>query len=111
MVRPAGRERRGEELPLRTISVSGGSLMLSRLSLGWKLMSCSHVKSGVNLLTWLLIGCSSSCAANQELACLLTQFLTMTTTHKFPSLDGGPRLAHDAQRCALAPVLRPSLNT
>ena len=24
----------------------------------WKLMSCSHVKNWVNLLTWLLIGCS-----------------------------------------------------
>ena len=27
-----------------------------------------------------------SCAANQEPACLLAQLLTMTTTHKFPSL-------------------------
>ena len=50
-------------------------------------MSCSHVKRWVNLLTWLLIGCFYSCVANQEPACLLlTQLLTMTTTHKFPSL-------------------------
>ena len=28
-----------------------------------------------------------SCAANQEPAGLLTQLLTMTTTHKFPSLS------------------------
>ena len=27
-----------------------------------------------------------SCAADQEPACLLTQFFTMTATHKFPSL-------------------------
>ena len=53
--------------------------------LEWKFMSCSQVKKSVNLLTWLLIGCSSSCAANQEPACLLTPLLTMTTTHKFPS--------------------------
>ena len=48
-----------------------------------KLMSCSQVKRWVNLLTWLLIGC---CVANQELACLLTLLLTMTTTYKFSSL-------------------------
>ena len=35
-----------------------------------------------------------SCAANQELAYLLTQLLTMTTTHQFPSLvAGGPAVA------------------
>jgi len=43
------------------------------------------VKSCVNSLTWLLIGYSRSCAANQEPACMLTQLLTMTTTHEFPS--------------------------
>ena len=31
---------------------------------------------------WLVF---HSCAANQEPACFLTQLLTMTTTHKFPS--------------------------
>ena len=31
-----------------------------------------------------------SCAANQEPACLLTQLLTMTTAHKFQSLESGP---------------------
>ena len=41
-------------------------------------MSCSHVKSCVNLPR----------AANQEPASLLTQLLTMTTTHIFPSLVG-----------------------
>ena len=40
--------------------------------------------SWVDLLTGLLIGCSL--AANQEPASLLTRLLTMTTTHKFPSL-------------------------
>ena len=30
--------------------------------LGWKFMSCSHVKSWVNLMTWLLIGCSLLCS-------------------------------------------------
>ena len=30
--------------------------------LGRKFMSCSHVKSWVNLLTWLLIGCSLLCS-------------------------------------------------
>ena len=29
---------------------------------GWKLMSCSHVKSRVNLLSLLLIGCSLLCS-------------------------------------------------
>ena len=29
---------------------------------GWKFMSCSHVKSCVNLLSWLLIGCSLLCS-------------------------------------------------
>ena len=44
------------------------------------------VKSWVNLTSdWLF----HSCAANQEPACLLTQLLTMTTTHKFPSLGKG----------------------
>ena len=43
------------------------------------------VRSWVNLLTWLLIGCSLLSAANQEPACLLTQLWTMTTAHKFPS--------------------------
>ena len=42
---------------------------------GWKLVNCGHVKSCVNLLSWLLIGCS-----------LLTQLMIMTTTHKFPPL-------------------------
>ena len=57
------------------------------------------VKSWVNLRTWLLIG---SCAANQEPACLFTQLLTMTTTHKFPSLAGDVSVqvgaGHGAQR-------------
>ena len=44
------------------------------------------VKSWINFLSWLLIGCSCSCIANQKPACLLTQLLTMTSTHKFPSL-------------------------
>ena len=46
------------------------------------------VKSWVKLLTRRLI-CFLvvySCAANQESACLSTQLLTMTITHKFPSL-------------------------
>ena len=30
--------------------------------LGWKFMSCSHVKSWVNLLSWLLVGCSLLCS-------------------------------------------------
>ena len=30
--------------------------------LRWKLMSCSHVKSWVNFLTWLLIGFSLLCS-------------------------------------------------
>ena len=51
-------------------------------------MSCSHVKSYVNFLTWLLIGIVHSWAANQEPACLLTQLLAMTTAHKFPSQEG-----------------------
>ena len=31
----------------------------------WKFMSCSHVKSWVNLLTWLLIGCSLLCSRSE----------------------------------------------
>ena len=31
----------------------------------WKLMCCSHVKSWVNLLTWLLIGCSLLCSKSE----------------------------------------------
>ena len=31
-------------------------------TLAWKLISCSHVKSWVNLLNWLLIGCSLLCS-------------------------------------------------
>ena len=35
-----------------------------------KLMSCSHVKRWVNLLTWLLIDCSLlRCAIRSQLAC------------------------------------------
>ena len=30
--------------------------------LEWKLMSCSYVKSCVNLPTWILIGCSLLCS-------------------------------------------------
>ena len=57
----------------------------------------------LNTVNLLLVGC---CAANQEPAYLLTQFLTMTTTHKFPSLqaveqvDAEGRLG-DGQRVAL----------
>ena len=47
------------------------------------------VKKWVNLLTWLLIGCSLLCSQSGAMTCLLTQLLTMTTTHKFPSLDVG----------------------
>ena len=32
------------------------------MSLEWKLMSCSYVKSWFNLLTWLLIGCLLLCS-------------------------------------------------
>ena len=55
-----------------------------------KLMSCNHVKSWVNLLTRLLIGCLLM-YSHQESACLLTQLLTMTKTHKFsrPELRSG----------------------
>ena len=48
-------------------------------------MSCSHVESWVNLVTWLLI-VFYSCAANQEPACLLTQLLTTTAIQKFAPL-------------------------
>ena len=41
----------------------------AHLLLELKLMSCSHVKSYVKLLTWLLIGCSLLCS--QSGACLL----------------------------------------
>ena len=40
------------------------------------------------MLTWLLIGYT----ANQEPADLLTQLLTKTTTHKFPSLFVGEKV-------------------
>ena len=43
------------------------------------------VKSWINLLNLPLIGL----AANQELAYLLTQLLTRTTTHNFPSQGVG----------------------
>ena len=51
------------------------------------------------MLTWLPIGCSHFCDANQKLAFLLTQLLTMTTTHTFPSLLGllVDRVPHRAQ--------------
>ena len=60
---------------------------------GWhilkrKLMSLSYRQEfGPSYLAsnWL----SMSCVANQEPACVLTQLLTMSTTHKFPSLDKG----------------------
>ena len=51
--------------------------------LGWKFMSCSHVKRIVStLLSWLLIGCLVLCS---QLEASLKQILT--TTHKFPSQD------------------------
>ena len=57
--------------------------------LGWKLMSCSHCQGLCQLAVlasdWLFT------AVIQEPACLLTQPLTMTTTHKFLSLvEGSP---------------------
>ena len=50
-------------------------------------MGCSHCQEFGPLADlasdWLS---TSSCVANQEPACSLTQLLTMTTTHQFPSL-------------------------
>ena len=64
----------------------------------WKLLSWSHVKSWVNL-SWPGFGLVVySCAANQEKACLLTHLLTMTTTHKFPSLPSAPLYTHWTQQ-------------
>ena len=63
----------------RWIVIWGGSVLRVET------LSCCHVKSWVNLLTWLLRSVFHSCAANQEPAYLLTQILTITTTHKFPS--------------------------
>ena len=55
--------------------------------LGWKFMTCSHVKSCVNLLSWLLIGCSLLWC--QSRASLLVDITLDNdhTTHKLPSLD------------------------
>ena len=44
------------------------------------------VKSWVNLLTWLLIGCLLLYSQSGASSCLLTQLLTLTTTQKFPPL-------------------------
>ena len=62
-------------------------------------MSCSHCQELCQLAVlasdWLFR--IHSCAANQKLACVLTQLLTMTTTH-FPSLEvTWPRHYHAAQ--------------
>ena len=38
-------------------AVDNGGVVLE-----WNFMSCSHVKSLVNLLPWLLIGCSLLCS-------------------------------------------------
>ena len=57
-------------------------------ALGWKFMSCSHVNSCVNLLSWLLIGCSLLWSPSWASLLVDTILFTMTTTHKFPSLEG-----------------------
>ena len=44
----------------------------------------SHVKSTVNVLNWLLIGCLVFTLVQPDY--LLTQVLTTTTTQKFPPL-------------------------
>ena len=60
----------------------------SRDNLKWKLMSLSHGQELCQLAA------SLSCAANQEPACLFTQFLTMTTTQNFPH----PAVGGEGQR-------------
>ena len=49
----------------------------------YELYSLSRVVSTCWPGLWLVV---HSCAANKEPTCLLTKLMTMTTTHKFPSL-------------------------
>ena len=81
-IEPIDREA-GQDLFLKEDGSRLTDADISRVT-RWEFISCSHLKSCVNLLTWLLIGC----AANQKPACLLTQFLTMPKTPKFSSLAG-----------------------
>ena len=48
-------------------------------------MSCSHVKSYVNLLSWLLVGCSLLCSSGANLL-VDTTLDNDYNTLKFPSL-------------------------
>ena len=55
------------------------------------LSHCQELGQFLDLASELVV---PTCVANQDPAHLLTQVLTMTTTHKFPSLR-----AHDSSAC------------
>ena len=56
-----------------------------KAALGWKFISCSHIKNCVNLLFWLLIGCSLLCSQSGA-SLLVDQTVVHDCNYKFPSL-------------------------